>query len=209
MRYASIRSMDISNGEGVGISLFVQGCPFHCPNCFNSETWDFYSGREWTKEVKTDFIKLASRPYIKRISLLGGEPLAEQNLNGILDLVLELKKQKNDIQDIVCDTDTEHNILGNKSNEIRLSSQQKQIWLYSGYQWEHIFDQKWHYHPLTQEKLSIGRQRRQQILSMCDVLVDGLYQDNQRDIQLVFKGSYNQRIIDVQKSIRNGEVILW
>ena len=48
MRYAQIRSMDISNGEGVGVSLFVQGCPFHCKNCFNSETWDFNGGKEFT-----------------------------------------------------------------------------------------------------------------------------------------------------------------
>ena len=48
MRYAQIRSMDISNGEGVGVSLFVQGCPFHCKNCFNSETWDF-SGQKKQK----------------------------------------------------------------------------------------------------------------------------------------------------------------
>lgn len=52
MRYAQIRSMDISNGEGVGVSLFVQGCPFHCKNCFNSETWDFNGGKEWTEKTK-------------------------------------------------------------------------------------------------------------------------------------------------------------
>lgn len=181
MRYASIRSMDISNGEGVGISLFVQGCPFHCKNCFNPETWSFNSGKEWTDEIKAEFLKLANRSYIKRISILGGEPLAEENLKGIRDLVYE----------------------------IRVLSPVKKIWIYSGYNWEHIFDPKWHYHPLTQEKLSVGRWKRQQILSLCDILVDGLYQDENRDIHLAFKGSHNQRIIDVQKSIRNGEATLW
>lgn len=56
MRYAQIRSMDISNGEGVGVSLFVQGCPFHCKNCFNSETWDFSGGKEWTEKTKNKFM---------------------------------------------------------------------------------------------------------------------------------------------------------
>ena len=65
MRYASIRSLDISNGEGVGVSLFVQGCPFHCKNCFNSETWDFNGGKEWTEKTKNKFMELINRPYIK------------------------------------------------------------------------------------------------------------------------------------------------
>ena len=47
--------MDISNGEGLGVSLFVQGCDFHCKNCFNKETWDFEGGEEFTFGV---FVKL-------------------------------------------------------------------------------------------------------------------------------------------------------
>ena len=62
MRYASMRSMDISNGEGVGVSLFVQGCRFHCFNCFNSEAWDFNGGKEWTESIRNDFLKLIGRP---------------------------------------------------------------------------------------------------------------------------------------------------
>ena len=109
MNYASIRELDISNGESVGVALFVQGCPFnpHCHNCFNPETWDFNGGKEWTKDVEKEFLNLIKRPYIKRISFLGGEPLAEQNLDDILNLV----------------------------NEIRPSFPNKNIWLYSGYTW--------------------------------------------------------------------------
>ena len=87
MRYASIRSMDISNGEGVGISLFVQGCHFHCKNCFNKDTWDFNGGKEWTQDTEDKLIELANKPYIKRLSILGGEPLADENLDGVLHLV--------------------------------------------------------------------------------------------------------------------------
>lgn len=91
MRYALMRKMDISNGTFVGVSLFVQGCPFHCKGCFNQETWDFDGGYEWTEETKNKFLSLADKPYIRRISILGGEPLAIQNLPDIVDLMKEVK----------------------------------------------------------------------------------------------------------------------
>ena len=87
MRYAQIRSMDISNGEGIGVSLFVQGCHFHCINCFNSETWDFTGGKPWTDSTEEKFLQLIDRPYIKRISILGGEPLADENVETIYTLI--------------------------------------------------------------------------------------------------------------------------
>lgn len=176
IRYASIRSLDVSNGENVGISLFVQGCHFHCKNCFNPETWDFNGGKEWTEEVEKQFLELAARPYIKRISILGGEPLADENLDGVLNLV----------------------------NEIRLLfGDTKTIWIYSGYEWSQLFPK------VLQIDLSQNEITRQQILKNVDVLVDGKYIDSQRDITLKWKGSVNQRVIDVQKSLQKGEVILW
>lgn len=181
MRYAKIEEYEVSNGHLGGQSLYVQGCRFRCPNCFNSGTWDFNGGYEWTQEIKKRFLELASRPYIKRISLLGGECLADENLDGILDLI----------------------------HEIHLLSPPKTIWLYSGYAWEQIFDDKYHYHPKTAEKLSTHRWKRQQIVSQCDVMVDGCYIDSKRDITLKWRGSSNQRVIDVQKSLGQGEVILW
>lgn len=90
MRYALIREMDITNGEQVGISLFVQGCPFHCRGCFNQETWDFDGGQEWTQEIEKQFLEIAGRPYVKRISILGGEPLCDQNIDTIIDLLQKL-----------------------------------------------------------------------------------------------------------------------
>ena len=94
MRYASIRSMDISNGANVGISVFIQGCPApHCKGCFNPETWDFCGGKEWTEEVENKFFELANKPYIKRISLLGGECLAENNINDVTILAKKCKER--------------------------------------------------------------------------------------------------------------------
>lgn len=190
MRYAQIRSMDISNGEGVGISLFVQGCPFepHCKNCFNSETWDFNGGKEWTLEVEKRFLELVNRAYVKRVSILGGEPLANENLDGVLKLV----------------------------NKIRLSMQQKSIWLYTGYKFEEldVFNpiQKFLNGELDLKDCtdeSYKNYTRQQIVFKCDVLIDGRYMDTERDITLQWRGSTNQRVIDIKQSLQEGEIVLW
>lgn len=113
IRYASIREIDISNGSNIGVALFVQGCPFHCYNCFNPETWDFNGGKEWTQKIKEKFFELIDRPYIKRISFLGGECLCEENISAITEIVKECKKLFPD----------------------------KEIWLWSGYKFkEYICD---------------------------------------------------------------------
>ena len=183
MRYSSIRNLDISNGEGVGVSLFVQGCPFHCFNCFNPDTWDFNGGKEWTKETKNKFMELIDRPYIKRVSFLGGECLAEQNLNEVLKLI----------------------------QEIRISFPEKTIWLYTGFRWSQIIA-KIHPPIFPDEKFKHDRNihmKRQKIISLCDVLVDGEYIDEQKDLTLKFRGSKNQRVINVKQSLAQNKVILY
>lgn len=179
MRYAQIRDLDISNGEGVGVALFVQGCRFACKNCFNPETWDFNGGKEWTQEVEDKFIELASRPYIKRISLLGGECLADENLDGVLHLV----------------------------NRIRLSFPNKSIWIYSGYTWNQVINPVItdDFNPSRDELLD----KRKEIVKQCTVMVDGRYIDSQRNPSKKWAGSDNQRVIDVQQSLQKGEIILW
>lgn len=179
IRYAQIRSLDVSNGEGVGCALFVQGCHFHCKNCFNSETWDFNGGKEWTPEIEEEFIKLVKRPYIKRISILGGEPLADENVSDVLKLV----------------------------NKIRILFPTKSIWLYTGYTWESIFS------PVVTDELNPERDmlilKRQSVVSICDVLVDGRFEEDKKDLSLRFKGSTNQRLINVVDSLKEGEIVLW
>lgn len=196
MRYASIRSLDISNGEGVGVSLFVQGCPFHCKNCFNSETWDFNDGKEWTEETKNKFMELIDRPYIKRVSFLGGECLAEQNLDVVLDLI----------------------------KEIRISFPEKNIWLYTGYYVFIDYPESHKQHKciistrpnastniIYDNNLFLKKQeedkKRSDIISLCDVVVDGEYIDEQRDITLKWRGSSNQRVIDTKKSLEQGKMV--
>ena len=184
MRFASMRNLDISNGEGVGVSLFVQGCPFHCKNCFNSDTWDFNGGKEWTEETKNKFMELINRPYIKRVSFLGGECLADQNLDEVLKLV----------------------------KQIRISFPEKTIWLYTGFEWNQIMNIKVMQPIFSCEDLENKIQnvlKRQEIIKQCDVLVDGEYIDEQKDLSLKFRGSSNQRVIDVKQSLTQNKVVLY
>lgn len=186
MRYAQVRSMDISNGEGIGVSLFVQGCPFnpHCYNCFNPDTWDFNGGKEWTQDTEDKLIELASRPYIKRLSILGGEPLADENLDGVLHLV----------------------------NRFRLSLPNKSIWIYSGFTWESIMN----YEPSETDDFDYIEEsyvdglyeKRKQIISQCTVMVDGRYIDSQRNPSKKWAGSDNQRVIDIRKSLEQNQIVL-
>ena len=184
MRYAQIREMDISNGEGVGVALFVQGCHFHCYNCFNTDTWDFNGGKEWTQDTEDKLIELVNKPYIKRLSILGGEPLADENLDGVLHLV----------------------------DRFRLSFPNKSIWIYSGYSFTELFmyDDQIKKNPnyLRKDIMEIYK-KRQEIVKQCTVMVDGKYIDSQRDITLKWRGSSNQRVIDIKQSLQKGEIILW
>lgn len=213
IRYAQIRSLDLSNGEGVGVALFVQGCHFHCKNCFNPETWDFYGGKEWTEETKERFLELVDRPYIKRVSLLGGECLAEENLDDVLDLVTEVNKRYNTTQDTVHINNKNNNILNENANKIRLSSPKKSIWLYTGY--TICFREQLNKMVLSAKTddyhldAAIPTVIREKILEECDIVVDGNYIDSQRDITLPYRGSSNQRLINIQQSLQKGKIVLW
>ena len=192
MRFASMRNLDISNGEGVGVSLFVQGCDRHCFNCFNPDTWDFNGGKEWTEETKNKFIKLIDRPYINRISVLGGEPLAEQNLDEVLSLI----------------------------KEIRISFPEKTIWLYTGYKLELLSEEIYnstkqictisHFYPIPNKtEFAENQAKRREIIELCNIVVDGEYIDEQKDLTLKWRGSKNQRVIDVQQSLAKNKVVLY
>lgn len=161
MRYASMRRMDISNGEGIGVALFVQGCRRHCYNCFNPQSWDFNGGKEWDGAAYADFWYFVSRKFISRVSILGGEPLEEENIETVTNLLRECKE---------CYRDS------------------IKTWVWTGFKFEDIKDLE--------------------IMKYIDVLVDGEYIDSKRDTSLPFRGSANQRLVDVQKSLINETVIL-
>lgn len=166
MRYNVIRSLDISNGSGVGTALFVQGCPFRCHGCFNPETWNFKGGKEYTKEVRDNILKVIEPSYIERFSILGGEPLVPQNHFEIACLIESIKAKRPDIK----------------------------IWIYTGYTLEELLNNPGSY--LTY------------ILRNIDVLVDGQFIQEQKDITLPFCGSRNQRVIDMRKTLEEREIVL-
>lgn len=160
MNYCKINKVDVANGLGIRVSLFVSGCRNRCRGCFNKETWDFNYGEEFTSDTVDEIIKLLEPDHIKGLSILGGDPFEPENIKTVLKLCREVKK--------------------------RYSS--KDIWVYTGYLYEE-FDK----HP---------------IMNYIDILVDGQFIEELKDISLRFRGSSNQRIIDVKSSIHSGSVIL-
>ena len=169
------------NGDGLRVVLWLSGCSHNCYKCQNPQTHDPNSGILFDEKAEEELFRELSKDYISGLTLTGGDPLHENNLDGVLKIV----------------------------HKIRHLMPQKTIWLYTGYEWEHIFDQGYHYHPLTVEKLSIGRWRRQKIVKQCDVLIDGRYIDSLRDVLLKWKGSSNQRVINVQESLKQNKIILY
>lgn len=161
MRYNQIREMDISNGPGVRVSIFMQGCHFHCKNCFNKETWDFEGGKEFTEDTIKRVLQLSNKEYIKGLSILGGEPMHPNNIEGTTKLAKAFKEEYPD----------------------------KTIWVWSGYRFDEDLKDK-------------------EVLNYIDVLVDGTYKDELHNPTLKWKGSSNQRVIDVQKSLEQEEITL-
>lgn len=164
MRYSKIDEFEIVNGEGVGVSIYTQGCPFHCEGCFNQELWNMETGNLWTSKEEDEVMGLLNRKGIDRLTIVGGEPLLDRNIKELTHLFERIR--------------------GVYGNDIK-------IWVYTGNDYDYI---KEHY---------------KNILTYIDVLIDGRFILAQRDITLKFRGSSNQRVIDVPQSLMKGEVILY
>lgn len=158
MSYNKIRKMDIADGPGVRVSIFMQGCSFNCKNCFNPETHDFSGGREFTDETVNHIIDLCNNKNIEGLSILGGEPMHPHNIDGTLKLSKMFKK----------------------------TYPEKNIWVWTGFLFENL--------------------KEKEVIKYIDVLVDGQYVDELHNPTLKWRGSSNQRVIDVQKSLKDGKV---
>ena len=178
MNYHNITYPDMNNGDGLRVVLWLSGCSHHCYNCQNPQTWDVNSGIPFDKSAKEELFRELDKDYISGLTLSGGDPLHEANLDGVLDLV----------------------------NEIRLSLPNKSIWIYSGYTWNQVMC------PVITDDFNPSRDellhKRKEIVKQCDVMVDGRYIDSQRDITLKWRGSKNQRVIDVKKSLEQNRIVL-
>lgn len=158
MRYAGLKKNDIANGEGVCVSFWTQGCPHRCKNCHNPETWNFNGGKEFTPETLEEICSALTANNVNRsFSVLGGEPLCEENTFLTYLVIKTVKERLPNIK----------------------------IYLWTGYYYDQL------------QKL--GNPRVPQILELVDVLIDGPYIDEQRDITLQMRGSANQSIIDLAK----------
>ena len=159
MRYNKIRKMDISNGPGIRVSIFMQGCTFNCKNCFNQETHDFKGGEEFTQETIDKVLKLCESEHISGLSILGGEPMHPINIEGTTKLAKAFKEKYPN----------------------------KNLWIWTGF----LFDRDL---------------KDKEVLNFIDVLVDGQYVDELHDFTLKWRGSSNQRVIDVKKSLKNNKI---
>lgn len=168
MNYADIRPIDVANGPGVRVSLFVSGCTHHCKECFNPETWDFSYGKPFGEPEIRTILGCLDKPYIRGLSLLGGEPFEPQNQGAVLELV----------------------------RRVRESFPEKDVWCYSGYLFERLAARQVGDHSGA-------------LLSLLDVLVDGPFVAEKKNLSLRFRGSENQRIIDVPATLAAGELRLW
>ena len=173
MNYAGIIKVDLANGVGIRTSLFVSGCQFHCPECFNQPQQDFGYGQQYTDGTMVKILLEVNKPYNSGLSILGGDAMW-QNMDGMADLAF------------LCGV--VHN-LG------------KTVWLWSGFTWE----------ELTQlgDKADATQMMRYDLLSNVDVFVDGRYEAKLKDPTLAWRGSSNQRVIDVKASLHNDKIILY
>ncbi len=170
MNYAEIKKTDVANGPGIRVSLFVSGCTHRCPGCFNAEAWDFKYGRPYTEETEREILEALRLPYVRGLSVLGGEPWEPENLPEVLKLL----------------------------RRVRALCPGKDVWCYTGYDYERDL-LRW---------VSEGRREAEEMLGLVDVLVDGEFVEGKKNLRLSFRGSENQRLIDVPSSLREGRTVL-
>jgi len=171
MNYGSIKNFDVANGAGVRVTLFVSGCTNHCEHCFQPQTWDFDYGEPFTRETEDRLLDMLAVPYIRGLTVLGGEPFEPSNQRALLPFL----------------------------RRVREAYPAKDIWAFSGF---------------TLEELQTDGHRARcdatdEMLSLIDVLVDGRYVHALRNLSLKFRGSSNQRLIDMNATRERGEVMLW
>ena len=162
---ADYKPFNFVDGEGVRCSLYVSGCKFNCPGCYNKVAQNFHYGHPYTQALEDQIIKDLSQPYVQGLTLLGGEPFL--NTQVCLKLVKRIRQE---------------------------FGHDKDVWSWTGYKWDELMAD-------SDDKL--------ELLSLIDILVDGRFLEAQKDLTLQFRGSANQRIIDVPASLAAGVVKIW
>lgn len=169
MNYADIKTVDIQDGTGIRVSIYVSGCHFHCKGCHNQEAWDFNYGKKFDDSTIDYILELLNHSYIAGLSLLGGEPMELVNQQELQKLVKKVKEKYPN----------------------------KTIWCYTGYDFEKdIMGDMYKKYDYTKN-----------MLEYIDIMVDGQFIEDKKLVDLKFRGSTNQRKIDVQKSLSEGKLV--
>lgn len=219
MNYCEIKKTDIADGPGVRVSLFVSGCTHHCPGCFNAETWNFSFGKKYTIDTEKELLEAVSYSYISGLTVLGGEPFEPVNQRFILPILKKIKKefpQKNIwfYTGYLFDTEIMPYHFGylDKNKEVL-----KKVEAFRAYL------SNFPKYPKENELLisgiginkDTGRHLRiahcevtDELVDCIDVIVDGPFVLSKKNLSLKFRGSSNQRIIDVKESLKRKEIIL-
>lgn len=163
IHFGNIKFFDVADGPGVRIALYVSGCPHACEGCHNKESWDYNYGKKFTNDEMNLIIENLKKEFITGFSILGGEPLDPKNRPDVYSIIKLIKEQLPD----------------------------KNIWVWTGYTWEELMEEK----AIPQD-----------ILKLIDVIVDGRFILSQRNISLKYRGSPNQRVIDVQKTLKSNSI---
>lgn len=174
--YSGIEPCDALNGLGFRTVIWYSGCSLDCKGCFNPKTHNPCYGNEYTEKTQNYILDCVSKPYIDGITISGGNPLEDCNLNTVLSLI---------------------KLIRNKLPE-------KTVWLYCGYTFENII--KYSQKEKTDRNIW---EKRKEIILLCDVIVDGAYVESKRDVSLKFRGSSNQRVINIPETLKQNKVVLY
>jgi len=185
--YGNIRNYDVANGPGVRVSLFVSGCTNACPHCFQPQTWDFCYGQEFTGETEETLLGMLAPSYVRGLTVLGGEPFEPDNQRALVPFLKRVKSAFPE-KDIWC-------FSGNRLEELTGEAEDGQV----------IEDGD----PRRSRSGHMRCEKTDEMLSLIDVLVDGRYVERLRDLSLDFRGSSNQRLIDLPRTRAEGKIVLW
>lgn len=170
MKIAKIEKCNIADGPGVRVSLYTSGCLFHCSGCHNQDLWSLDAGEDYFYSRHAyEIFRASSHDYISGLSILGGEPFLDRNIDDLARLCLKYKDH----------------------------FPYKTIWLWTGYDWEHLLEHYKDNHAF------------ETMLHMINVIVDGPFKEELKDPSLKWRGSSNQRIIDVRKTLKEGNIVLY
>lgn len=187
MFYGNIKDCDVANGPGIRVTLFVSGCTNACPGCFQKQTWDFRYGEAFTDETEQKLLRMLKPSYVRGLTLLGGEPFEPENQRALVPFLKRVRAEAPE-KDIWCFT-------GNRLEELTGAAKDGEL----------IMDGD----PRQSRAAHLRCEVTDEMLDLIDVLVDGRFVERLKDLSLEFRGSSNQRLIDLPQTIAEGQIVLW